>query len=81
MNIEILNCNYYLVVEDRRAEARIEVDHREGCTHFVSLEIIINNLRICKFYLSEVPKPVTVQSYVELVASWYTDKRVLFHDH
>ena len=64
---------YGFDVDGKAVSVRMSASAQEGFTCYVEMEIIISNLRICKFYFSEIPGIELVARYVALVFEWHQD--------
>jgi hypothetical protein len=67
---------YSFHVDRKKVDVRMSASAQEGFTPFVEMEIIISNLRICKFYFSEIPGIALVGRYVALVFEWHQDENL-----
>lgn len=63
--------NYSFQVQDKNVRVIVTVDQKEGFTLYVEMEIIINNLRICRFFLNEIPGMVVIQAHIAVVFYWH----------
>ena len=63
--------NYSFEIDGLNVKA-IVIDHPAASiyTSFVELELAINNRRICRLYLAEVPSELKVRRYAELICNW-----------
>jgi hypothetical protein len=66
---------YAFHIERKKVEARISMSEQKGYTPFVEMEIVISNLRICKFYFSEIPDAEMVARYLRLIFEMHYDDK------